>query len=70
MPAAARCHGAGARRAGADAPAKSTARFGVVYIPMGAVMNNWTPEETGASFPLRPHPRAIGRGSATAARSC
>ncbi len=44
----------------ARTPAKSTARFGVVYIPMGAVMNNWTPAETGAGFPLSPILEPIG----------
>jgi hypothetical protein len=38
----------------ARTPAKSVARFGVTYVPMGAVMNNWTPTETGANFALSP----------------
>ena len=45
----------------AQTPAKSRARFGVVYVPMGAVMNNWTPAETGAGFPLSPILEPIGK---------
>ena len=36
------------------------ARFGVVYVPMGAVMNNWTPAATGAGFSLSPILEPIG----------
>ena len=45
----------------AQTPAKSRARFGVVYVPMGAVMNNWTPAETGAGFALSPILEPIGK---------
>jgi hypothetical protein len=45
----------------AQTPARSRARFGVVYIPMGAVMNNWTPAETGAGFTLSPILEPIGK---------
>src|SRR5262245_58050591 len=45
----------------AQTPAKSRARLGVVYIPMGAVMNNWTPGETGAGFALSPILEPIGK---------
>jgi hypothetical protein len=31
-----------------------TGRFGVVYVPHGAVMTNWTPASEGASFELPP----------------
>jgi hypothetical protein len=34
--------------------AKPTARFGVVYVPHGAVMTNWTPAAEGAGFELSP----------------
>ena len=34
--------------------AKPVSRFGVVYVPHGAVMANWTPAETGAAFELSP----------------
>ena len=36
------------------AAAKPVGRFGVVYVPHGAVMANWTPAETGAAFELSP----------------
>ena len=45
----------------AQTPAKSRARFGVVYVPMGAVMNNWTPAETGAGFTFSPILEPIGQ---------
>jgi hypothetical protein len=45
----------------AQTPAKARARLGVVYVPMGAVMNNWTPAETGAGFPLSPILEPIGK---------
>jgi hypothetical protein len=34
--------------------AKPASRFGVVYVPHGAVMANWTPAESGAAFELSP----------------
>ena len=34
--------------------ARPTSRFGVVYVPMGAVMDNWTPAAEGAGFELSP----------------
>ena len=34
--------------------AKPTSRLGVVYVPMGAVMDNWTPAAEGAGFELSP----------------
>lgn len=36
----------------ARTPAKATPRLGVVYVPMGAVMSEWTPKETGAGFTM------------------
>jgi hypothetical protein len=36
----------------AKTPAKATPRLGVVYVPMGAVMSEWTPKETGAGFTM------------------
>lgn len=36
----------------ARTPARSTPRLGVVYVPMGAVMNEWTPRDTGAGFTM------------------
>jgi hypothetical protein len=34
--------------------AKPVSRFGVVYVPHGAVMANWTPAESGRAFELSP----------------
>ena len=34
--------------------ARPTSRFGVVYVPMGAVMDNWKPAAEGAGFELSP----------------
>ena len=34
--------------------AKPVSRFGVVYVPHGAVMANWTPAESGGTFELSP----------------
>jgi hypothetical protein len=34
--------------------ARPIARLGVVYVPMGAVMSNWTPSEVGSGFALSP----------------
>ena len=34
--------------------ARPTSRLGVVYVPMGAVMDNWTPAGEGAAFELSP----------------
>ena len=34
--------------------ARPTARLGIVYVPMGAVMENWTPASEGAGFALSP----------------
>src|SRR5947207_10969417 len=36
------------------AAAKAASRFGIVYVPHGAVMNNWTPATEGAAFELSP----------------
>lgn len=36
----------------AKTPAKSVPRLGFVYVPMGAVMSEWTPKETGAGFTM------------------
>ena len=38
-------------RASAAAPVK---RLGVVYVPNGIVMNQWTPEATGSGFAMQP----------------
>src|SRR5579862_9476395 len=38
----------------ATTPAKSVMRFSAVYVPMGMVMENWTPKGTGAGFELTP----------------
>ncbi len=38
-------------RASAAAPAK---RLGIVYVPNGIVMNQWTPDATGSGFGLKP----------------
>src|SRR5262245_53355808 len=37
----------------AEAAAAPTLRFGAVYLPQGFVMDNWTPETTGADFDFR-----------------
>ncbi len=34
--------------------ARPVSRLGVVYVPMGAVMNNWTPTAEGAEFEMSP----------------
>jgi len=36
------------------AAAAAVSRFGVVYVPHGAVMANWTPSASGAGFELSP----------------
>ena len=38
-------------RASAAAPVK---RLGVVYVPNGVVMNQWTPDATGSGFDMKP----------------
>jgi hypothetical protein len=38
----------------AKTAAKPAARLGFVYVPMGAVMNNWTPAAEGSAFELTP----------------
>ena len=40
--------------AAASAAAVPVRRFGVVYVPNGMVMKNWTPEAEGAAFELTP----------------
>ena len=40
--------------AAASAAARPVRRFGVVYVPNGMVMKNWTPEAEGAAFELTP----------------
>ena len=40
--------------AAASAAARPVRRFGVVYVPNGMVMKNWTPEGEGAAFELTP----------------
>jgi uncharacterized protein DUF1552 len=40
--------------AAASAAATPVRRFGVVYVPNGMVMKNWTPEAEGAAFELTP----------------
>jgi hypothetical protein len=44
--------------------ARPVSRLGIVYVPMGAVMNNWTPATEGAGFELPPilQPLAPFRG--------
>jgi len=34
--------------------AKPIMRFGAVYVPMGMIMENWTPKTTGAAFEMTP----------------
>jgi hypothetical protein len=34
--------------------ARPTRRLGFIYVPMGAVMNSWTPKQEGAAFDLSP----------------
>ena len=29
-------------------------RLGAIYVPMGMIMENWTPKTTGAGFDLTP----------------
>jgi hypothetical protein len=40
--------------AAASAAARPVRRFGVVYVPNGMVMKNWTPEAEGTAFELTP----------------
>jgi len=49
------------------AAAAPVRRLGFVYIPNGAVMQQWTPSETGVGFPLSPilHPLAPYRDQVT-----
>ena len=42
----------------AQTPARPRARLGVVYVPMGAVMNNWTPADERRRLRAHPDPRA------------
>ena len=37
-----------------DAATKPTKRLGIVYVPHGAVMDNWTPKIDGAGYELPP----------------
>ena len=37
----------------AQTPARAPLRFGVVYVPNGMVMQEWTPAEEGAAYALR-----------------
>jgi hypothetical protein len=37
-----------------DAAARPAARLGFVYIPMGIIMNQWTPKTEGAAFEMTP----------------
>ena len=37
----------------AQTPAKAPLRFGVIYVPNGMVMQEWTPAEEGAAFAFR-----------------
>ena len=38
----------------AQTPARPIKRFGSVYVPHGAIMNQWTPATTGANFDFSP----------------
>jgi hypothetical protein len=38
----------------AQTPAKAKMRFGAIYIPHGAILDQWTPATTGAGFELSP----------------
>jgi hypothetical protein len=38
----------------AQTPARPSKRFGVVYIPNGAIMEQWIPETVGAGFDFKP----------------
>ena len=49
----ARRDGAGADGAGAGA-ARPRTRFGAIYVPNGAIMEQWIPERVGAGFEFKP----------------
>ena len=38
----------------AKTPGKPSMRLGAIYVPMGMIMENWTPKTTGAGFDLTP----------------
>ena len=38
----------------AKTPGKPAMRLGAIYVPMGMIMENWTPKTTGAGFDLTP----------------
>src|SRR6188474_773858 len=38
----------------AQTPARPRTRFGVVYIPNGAIMEQWIPDQVGAGFEFKP----------------
>ena len=42
--------GSTAAAAAADSAAQAVGRLALVYVPNGIVMDNWTPEKTGADF--------------------
>ena len=47
--------------AASSTAATSTQRLGVIYVPNGIVMDQWTPATTGASFELTPILRPLAR---------
>jgi hypothetical protein len=38
----------------AQTAAKGLQRFGFIYVPMGSIMKQWTPEQTGSDFAFSP----------------
>src|SRR5690349_4311009 len=38
----------------AQTPARPSKRFGVVYIPNGAIMEQWIPDTVGQGFDVKP----------------
>src|SRR5215208_1891221 len=38
----------------AQSPARPRTRFGAVYIPNGAIMEQWIPDQVGAGFEFKP----------------
>ena len=41
-------------------PRKPVRRLGVVYVPNGVIMNQWTPAQAGNGFRVHAHPEAAG----------
>ncbi|GIT66708.1 MAG: hypothetical protein Ct9H300mP25_01800 [Acidobacteriota bacterium] len=49
-------------RLSAAAPVK---RLGIVYVPNGIVMDQWTPETTGSGFAMKPVMASFGQSGPT-----